>query len=446
MEALKRRFSRTEKDSNSVSVINLGCPKNLVTAENLSGYFKENGYSLHNLFTTFSPVDVAVVNTCSFIRSARREALQTIKRVLEYKNKGMCKYVIVTGCYTQRFLSDLNKKVPGVDFICSNSSVNEISNFLGLPEENKSNINRIPSTNSYAYLKIADGCDRNCSFCLIPSIKGSYQSRPVSTIFKEAEMLSYKFNIKELILVAQDTGSYGEDLSNRIGLIALVGELAKIRNLKWIRIMYLYPTVNKEFLKELLSIDKVVSYLDIPLQHSSPEILKSMNRPTDVSRFTEDLVKLRDEFKNLTIRSTFIVGFPGENDSIFQELLDFLDRYKFDRAGFFAFSREKFTKAYSLPDQISSATKEERLKTVYEVQSRISSGIRKKFIGKLMDAIIEGFDENGGYAFGRTERDAPEIDEGVIIRGDNEYLMNMIGEIVKIKVVDAIDYNLIGEV
>lgn len=442
MEALKKRYSKINNNK-SASVISLGCPKNLVSSENLCGYFKENGYTLTNLFSTPQPVDVVVINTCSFIKSARREAIDTIKKVLAYKDEGMCRNVVVTGCYAQRFASELKEKVPDVDFISSNNSLSEMSNFLNLKSE--SNFKRILSTNYYAYLKISEGCDRSCSFCLIPSIKGKFKSRPISSILDEASMLVSEYGIKELILIAQDTESYGKDISLKNGLITLTEKLSKINDLEWIRVMYLFPTENLEFFRELLSIDKVVSYLDIPLQHSSAKILKKMNRPTNVINFTDNLMKLRSEFKNLAFRSTFIVGFPGEDDVTFNELINFLKIYKFDRVGFFPYSKEKFTEAYSLTDQVSSKVKQERLKVAYETQKDISTEIRERFIGKSMDALIEGFLDKEGYAFGRTERDAPEIDEGIIIKGNTEYLKKNVGEVIKVKITDSIDYNLMGE-
>ena len=441
MEALRKKYSKT--NNKSVSVISLGCPKNLVSSENLCGYFIENGYTLTNLFTSSQPIDIVLINTCSFIKSARREAINTIKKVLEYKDKGMCKKVVVTGCYAQRFATELREKVPDVDFINSNESFVDLSNFLN--NKNESCYKRIPSTNYYAYLKIADGCDRNCSFCLIPSIKGRYKSRSITSILDEASMLVSEYGIKELILIAQDTESYGKDISLKNGLVEITKKLSKIRDLKWIRIMYLYPTDNLEFFRNLLSIDKVVSYLDIPLQHCSAKILKRMNRPTNVLSFTDNLMKLRSEFKNLAIRSTFIVGFPGEDETAFNELIDFLVTYKLDRVGFFAYSNEKFTNAYSLTDQVNSMIKQERLKIAYKTQKDISDKIRKRFVGKTINVLIENFLDKEGYAFGRTERDAPDIDEGIIVKGDTEYLKKNVGKIIKAKITNSIDYNLISE-
>jgi ribosomal protein S12 methylthiotransferase len=439
---LKKRYSKTNNNK-SASVISLGCPKNLVSSESLCGYFRENGYSLTNLFSASQPVDVVVINTCSFIKSARREAIDTINKVLTYKYEGMCKNIVVTGCYAKRFPSEIRKKTPDVDFINSNNSLDDLSNFLN--NKNEFDYKRILSTNYYAYLKIAEGCDRNCSFCLIPSIKGRYKSRSITSILNEANMLVSEYGIKELILIAQDSESYGKDISLKNGLITLTEKLSKIKDLEWIRIMYLFPTEILGFFRDLLSIDKVVSYLDIPLQHSSPKILKSMNRPTNILNFTDNLMKLKSEFKNLAVRSTFIVGFPGEDEITFNELIDFLLTYKFDRAGFFSYSKEKFTEAYSLASQVSSKVKQERLKIAYKTQKDISTEIRKRFIGRSMNALIEGFLDKEGYAFGRTERDAPDIDEGIIIKGDKKYLKKNIGKIIKVKITDSIDYNLIGE-
>lgn len=442
MEALKKRYSKTNNNK-SASVISLGCPKNLVSSENLCGYFIENGYNLTNLFSSSQPIDIVLINTCSFIKSARREAIDTINKVLTYKDKGMCKNVVVTGCYAQRFPSEIRKKIPDVDFINSNNSLDDLSNFLN--NKNEPCYKRIPSTNYYAYLKIAEGCDKNCSFCLIPSIKGRYKSRPITSILNEANMLVSEYGIKELILIAQDTESYGKDISLKNGLITLTEKLSKIKDLEWIRIMYLFPTENLSFFRDLLSIDKVVSYLDIPLQHSSTNILKKMNRPISILNFTDNLMKLRNEFENLAIRSTFIVGFPGEDEAAFNDLINFLVTYKFDRAGFFPYSKEKFTEAYYLTDQVSSRVKQERLKIAYKTQKDISTKIRKRFIRKSMDALIEGFSDKEDYAFGRTERDAPDIDEGIIIKRNTEYLKKNIGQIIKVKITDSIDYNLIGE-
>jgi len=441
---LKKKHLKTEKEKRFASIINLGCFKNLVEAEKFAFYLSENGYAFCNLFNS-PDVDLVVINTCAFIKSARREALETIKKVLYLKNRGICKKVVITGCYAKMFHNKGAKKFPEVDFICIKEPIKEISNFLSIKREPANLFNRIPSTKFYSYLKIAEGCNRNCSFCLIPSIKGSLSSVPLDKLIDEARILSEEFEIKELIIIAQDTISYGKDLSYKSGLLRLLEKLSKIENLKWIRVMYLYPSVNKNLLKNLLSIEKVVSYIDVPLQHCSKKILKSMNRPTNVIDFAEDLVSLREDFENLSLRTTFIVGFPGEDESSFNELLRFLSKYKFDRAGFFKYSREKFTPAYGMPNQIDSKTKNERLKLAYQLQKRISDNIRKSFIGKKMDVIIEEISEDG-YAFGRTERDAPEIDEGVIIKGNSELLKDKLGEIVKVKMIASKDYNLIGEI
>ena len=427
-----------------ISLISLGCPKNLVDSENILALLGEKKYVL----TDVSEADLVILNTCAFIKPAVEETKEYIKKLISEKKK-----LLVVGCFVQRYKEKL-KKYSGISgFVGVGnpkkviSAVEDIFNnkrpvIISQNFTHKKNFPRFILTYPYAYIKISEGCNNFCSYCLIPFLRGNLRSRKEKDIIDEAISLQ-KIGIKELILISQDTTSYGRDLKDGSTFTSLLKKLTKLQ-FSWIRILYTYPShIDHSLIEVIRKNKKICSYLDVPIQHAHPEILKKMGRPImDYEKFFEEL---RKKIPDIHLRTTFIVGFPGEDESSFNELLRFLSKYKFDRAGFFKYSREKFTPAYGMLNQIDSKTKNERLKLAYQLQKRISDNIRKSFIGKKMDVIIEEISEDG-YAFGRTERDAPEIDEGVIIKGNSELLKDKLGEIVKVKMIASKDYNLIGEI
>ncbi|MDW7987258.1 MAG: 30S ribosomal protein S12 methylthiotransferase RimO [candidate division WOR-3 bacterium] len=438
-----------------VAVISLGCPKNLVDSEVILGELAQEKYSLTSKWFN---ADVVIINTCAFIRSAVREAEQWIKEVLAHKKLGKIRKVIITGCLVERYRQDLLKRFPEIDCIVSideSFRINAVLKtsrkklFISTPPSRllTSATPRIVTTNSFAYLKIADGCNNRCSYCLIPHLRGPFRSRSINDITEEATLL-VNLGIKELILIAQDTTLYGKDLYHKLMLPNLLNRLLGIKDVHWLRLLYTHPA---HFTDQLISLfhnaAKLCRYIDLPIQHVSDRILKLMNR-----KYTSrDLRKLLDKLHkipNIAIRSTVIVGFPSETEKEFQELLDFVKTAQFAHLGCFVYSQEKGTVAFKLPEQIPWKIKHERYKEVMKVQKNISQLRLKNFIGKELDVIIDEELKTGVYSYkGRTEFDAPEIDGTVYIKcpkSATNYIR--IGDIKKVKIIDAGSYDLFGEI
>lgn len=429
-----------------VSLITLGCPKNLVDAEIILGYLGTANYAIT---TDWENSDVCIINTCAFLKAATKEAEQWIRKIVKYKQQGFIKKIIVAGCLCQRNQNQLLQKYPLLDGLIGIDNLADITRVIRTPKR-IAKINpkpnqlfnyqtpRLLSTHHYAYIKIADGCDNFCSYCLIPSLRGRFRSRPIKDIVKEAELLTQS-GVKEIILIAQDTTQYGKDINQRLSLAKLLKYLVKIKEIEWIRVLYTHPA---HWSDELISVyqenPKICRYVDLPLQHISDSILKTMNRPYNRKQVEQLLSKLK-KIPNLAIRSSFIVGFPGETENDFKELLDFIKEQKFAHLGAFAYSRESGTLAYHLPNQIPSRIKQERLHQLMTTQQQISLVRMKSLIGKRLPVIIDQMLLYKKYRYlARSEFDAPEID-GVVYLADGQY---QIGDIVKVKITDAESYAL----
>lgn len=418
-----------------VHFISLGCPKNLVDTEKLIALTLLEGFTITN---SIKEADIVVINTCGFIRDAVKESEENIKEVI---NEG--KKVIIFGCLAQRQRDKLLKfkNVKGIVGVCGFEEVLKIlkgkkEGVLKINENPFYDLKELPrfiTTYPYAYIKISDGCNNFCSYCLIPKLRGNLRSRKIKDILKEAENIE-KMGFKEIILIAQDTTNYGADLNDGTDLIKLLNEIEKF-NFEWIRIMYMHPAhINDGLIEKISESKKICKYFDIPFQHISPKILEKMNRP--VFDYRKLIEKIRKKIKNVAIRTNFIVGFPGEDDKNFEELLRFIEEVKIDRVGFFKYSREKGTEAYKFKNQIDEKIKEERLQILIEKQREISGENLKKFVGKEIKVLIEKKEKE--YFVGRTEFDAPEIDGLVYIKNKNL----KIGNFYKIKITDSSFYDL----
>ncbi len=428
-----------------IALVSHGCAKNLVDSELMLGILSEEGFQVT---LNEDETDIVIVNTCSFICDAERESISTI---LELIDKG--KRVIVTGCLAQKHADELKKEIPEIaavvgatDFSKIVNVIRNIDNDYVVEVSEKPNyiypekVERMQITmGASSYIKIADGCNYRCGYCVIPFLRGDYHSRKMDDIISEAKKL-VKRGVTEIILIAQDTTGYGIDIYKKPMLPKLLEELNKIEGLGWIRIMYAYPTtMSEELIDAIARLDKVVKYVDIPLQHSHPEILKLMNRPAfDYRPMIENI---RKKIPNVSIRTTFIVGYPGETEEHIEHLAKFIKDMKFDRVGIFEYSREKGTSSYSLPNRVSKKVAHQRYKKLMEIQQKISLERNRSFIGKRIPCIIEAYSDDGEVV-ARSEYDAPEID-GVVTINTNKQVVP--GDIESIKIVDATEYDLIGE-
>ena len=439
-----------------VGVISLGCDKNRVDTENMMTYLLESG---HYVFTGDpSDADVIIINTCSFIQSARNESKDTIREMIEYRESGKVKCLVVTGCYPQKYVQDLITNFPQVDIFLGTNEYRNVAEIIldFLEGESTEQIikndsqycldavekGRLITTPSYtAYLRIADGCDNFCSYCTIPYIRGRYRSRDFNSVIEEAKDL-VNHGVRELIIVAQDITKYGIDNYGQYRLPELLHELGKIRNLKWIRLLYCYPeNITPELIKEIRTNKKICKYIDVPFQHVSDGVLKAMNRHitgADVKRIVENLI---DGVPGIAIRSTFIIGFPGETKENFKELVNFIKTYKLPNVGFFTYSREDGTVSARFPDQIDETTKKRRLLMAARAQKKVVLGFNKSLIGEPMQVLLEGFDDKKGLYYGRTEYQAPDVDTVVYFSSDNEL---KIGEFYECIIVKAKGYDLFG--
>lgn len=433
-----------------IGFVSLGCSKNLVDTEKTIGIFKANNYEIVN-----SPekADVIVINTCGFIESAKEEAINTILEMAEYKKK-KCKYLIVMGCLVERYKEELIKAIPEVDLFIKYSEYNSLWNQIEelLKDNNNTgkyndfdNIKeRVISTgDNYAYLKIADGCSNRCTYCAIPYIRGPQISRKMEDIIEEAKKL-VNDGYKELILIAQDTTKYGTDIYGTPKLAGLLTEICKIKELKWVRFLYAYPeTITDELIKVVKENDKICKYFDIPIQHISDSVLKRMNRQSNGKSIRSLIKKLRKEIPNVIIRTTVMVGFPGETKENFDDLYDFLKEAKFDKLGCFTYSKEDGTPASRIKEQVHPMTKKSRYNKIMRLQQEISKENLEKQIGKELEILIENKTFDGKNYIGRSYMDVPDIDGIIYIKTDK--LLN-IGEFVKATVVDISDYDLICEI
>lgn len=443
-----------------IGVVSLGCPKNLVDSETMLGLIHEENYEITN---DPSEAEIIIVNTCGFIESAKEESINTILQMAEYKKSGSCKYIIVTGCLSQRYAEELFNELPEADAIAGVEVYDEIGSVIKrvmngerfiMLERSKPDViytsketflPRILTTPSYtAYLKIAEGCDNCCSYCAIPKIRGPYRSKPMEQVLKEAKALADN-GVKELIVVAQDTTRYGEDLpGGKLLLADLLKELNKIKNLKWIRVMYCYPNnFTDELIETFASLDKVCKYVDLPLQHASNRLLASMNRYDTREEVETLLAKLRKRIPGIVIRTTFIVGFPGETDADFEELKEFVEQQRFENAGVFAYSQEEGTVAGAMPNQIPDEIKQERYHELMALQAQISEEIHKDTEGQTLEVLVEGIEEDGsGLYYGRSYREAPDIDGLVFIENPGDIKP---GCFVKVNILQGFTYESVGE-
>ena len=443
-----------------IGVVSLGCPKNLVDSETMLGLIHEEKYEITN---DPSEAEIIIVNTCGFIESAKEESINTILQMAEYKKSGSCKYIIVTGCLSQRYAEELFSELPEADAIAGVEVYDEIGSIIKrvmngerfiMLERSKPDViytnketflPRILTTPSYtAYLKIAEGCDNCCSYCAIPKIRGPYRSKPMEQVLKEAKALAAN-GVKELIVVAQDTTRYGEDLpGGKLLLADLLKELNKIESLKWIRVMYCYPNnFTDELIETFASLDKVCKYVDLPLQHASNRLLASMNRYDTREEVETLLAKLRKRIPGIVIRTTFIVGFPGETDADFEELKEFVEQQRFENAGVFAYSQEEGTVAGAMPNQIPDEIKQERYHELMALQAQISEEIHKDTEGQTLEVLIEGIEEDGsGLHYGRSYREAPDIDGLVFIENPGDIKP---GCFVKVNILQGFTYESVGE-
>lgn len=443
-----------------IGVVSLGCPKNLVDSETMLGLIHEENYEITN---DPSEAEIIIVNTCGFIESAKEESINTILQMAEYKKSGSCKYIIVTGCLSQRYAEELFNELPEADAIAGVEVYDEIGSIIKrvmngerfiMLERSKPDViytsketflPRILTTPSYtAYLKIAEGCDNCCSYCAIPKIRGPYRSKPMEQVLKEAKALADN-GVKELIVVAQDTTRYGEDLpGGKLLLADLLKELNKIESLKWIRVMYCYPNnFTDELIETFASLDKVCKYVDLPLQHASNRLLASMNRYDTREEVETLLAKLRKRIPGIVIRTTFIVGFPGETDADFEELKEFMEQQRFENAGVFAYSQEEGTVAGAMPNQIPDEIKQERYHELMALQAQISEEIHKDTEGQTLEVLVEGIEEDGsGLHYGRSYREAPDIDGLVFIENPGDIKP---GCFVKVNILQGFTYESVGE-
>ncbi|GFR35300.1 30S ribosomal protein S12 methylthiotransferase RimO [Thermobrachium celere] len=435
-----------------VGLISLGCDKNRIDAEVMLSELKKNGFEIVNDETK---ADIIIVNTCGFIESAKRESIETILEMAQNKIEGSCKAIIATGCMAERYKQELIEEMPELDAVVGTGNYTNIVEIVNniLNGNNKivkvGNINynleykeRVLTTpKHYAYIKIAEGCNNNCSYCIIPQLRGRFRSRKMEDIINEANQLA-KQGVKELILVAQDTTMYGIDIYGKKMLCKLLTELENVEGIEWIRIMYSYPEeIDDELIDTIKNSKKICNYFDIPIQHISNNILKLMNRRTTKERIIDVITKIRTKINNAVIRTSLIVGFPGEQEEDFNELVEFIKNYKLDRVGVFEYSQEEGTRAALMENQIPEYIKVKRKDRLMKIQRKISLEKNKSLIGSVLEVIIDGITSDGVY-YGRTYGDAPEIDQIVYINTKNKYNN---GDIIKIKIVNAFEYDLIGD-
>ena len=432
----------------NVGFVSLGCSKNLVDTEMTIGMFKKNNYKIVN---NPENADIIVINTCGFIESAKEEAINTILEMAEYKKK-KCKYLIVMGCLVQRYKEELEKSIPEVDLFIKYQEYNtiwkQISDVIKDKQRNNCKLEFLDRTittgENYAYLRIAEGCSNRCTYCAIPYIRGKFQSRRLEDVLIEANKL-VEAGYKELIVIAQDTSKYGIDIYGEPKLAELLDRLSKIEGVKWIKFLYTYPeSITDELIRVVKENDKICKYFDIPVQHISNSVLKRMNRKSNGQSIRKVIAKIRKEIPEVIIRTTVMVGFPGETKEDFEELYQFVEETKFDRLGAFAYSKEDGTPAEKLDNQVHHNTKKSRYNKIMQLQQGISETKMKEQIGKVTEVLIENISFDGRYYIGRSRNEVPDID-GIIyvIKEDDGELLN---EFVETEIIDSKGYDLIAKI
>lgn len=433
--------------------ISLGCDKNLVDSEHMLGMLEEKGYTFTD---DEEEAEVIVINTCCFINDAKEESIQTILEMAEYRKSGSCRALIVTGCLAERYRQEIQEEIEEVDAVIGTTAYDSLLEVLehvfeGKKELKTEDLNRLVRTKAkrqlttgghYAHLKIAEGCDKHCTYCIIPKIRGSYRSVPMEQLLDEAEALASQ-GVKELILVAQETTLYGVDIYGEKCLPKLLRELCRIRGLRWIRVQYCYPEeITEELIEVLKEEPKLCHYLDLPIQHASDRILKRMGRRTTREDLEQIIARLREAIPDICLRTTLITGFPGETQEDHEELMAFVDTQEFDRLGVFTYSQEEDTPAAQMPDQIPEEIKEDRQAELMELQQEIAFDKAEAMVGRELEVMIEGQVAGENAYVGRTYRDAPDVD-GYIFINTEETLMS--GDFAKVRVTGALEYDLIGE-
>jgi ribosomal protein S12 methylthiotransferase len=445
-----------------VGFISLGCPKNLVDSEVMMGQLKYSGYEIT---ADASEADTVVVNTCGFIDSAKKESIEAILEAAQLKTHGQATRLVVAGCLVERYRDELKASMPEVDAFIGTSQINDILAVCD-PQTNTRTLPVIPLGNQsatylydestprvlatpshYAFIKIAEGCDRPCAFCFIPQMRGHFRSRRFGSIVAEAHQLAEE-GVKELILVAQDSSRYGEDLGKQDALAQLLRELSHTDGIEWVRVMYTYPThISDGFLDVLAEEPKAVKYLDMPLQHASQNVLKLMKRGGNRASLEKLIKRVRDRVAGIAVRTTFITGFPGETEEDFEELLAFVKNVEFDRVGVFTYSDEEGTPAYELPNKIDPKIAKQRRTRLMKMQSRISRNRNKAKVGKVVRVIFEGESNESDLLWqGRTETQAPDIDGCVLINDAPEGLVPIPGDMVNVLITEAQEYDVVGRI
>ncbi|MFG6329537.1 MAG: 30S ribosomal protein S12 methylthiotransferase RimO [Lachnospiraceae bacterium] len=443
-----------------ICFISLGCDKNLVDSEMMVTSLRQSGY---NIIYNADEADVIVVNTCCFIGDAKEESINTLLEMAAYKEKGKCRLLVAAGCLAQRYHEEIKSELPEVDMIIGttayeelagtiNSALNKAASKEKLPIEKLKSINYLPEPyinreamngGGHAYLKIAEGCNKCCTYCIIPKVRGSYRSVPVENLVKQAENLVAN-GIKEIILVAQETTLYGEDIYGKKSLPELLRKLSGIDGLKWIRILYCYPEeITDSLIETIKELPKVCHYLDIPVQHGSDSVLKRMGRRTDSTQLSGIIEKLRDSIPDIILRTTIITGFPGETEKEFEELKQFVRKIKFDRLGVFTYSQEEDTPAAEMQGQIPEEIKEARRNEIMEIQQQVAFEKNKPLTGKEMDVIVDGYLPEDGVYICRTYMDAPDVDGYVFVKTDWQL---MSGDFIKARITGSDGYDLAGDV
>ena len=437
----------------NILFISLGCDKNLVDSEVMLGLLDKKGYQIVD---SEEDADIIVVNTCCFIHDAKEESIQTILEMAEYKKEGKLKALIVTGCLAQRYQQEIIDEIPEVDAVLGTTSYDHIVEAVeealagnghvvledvdALPDVKEKRL--VTTGGHYAYMKIAEGCDKHCTYCIIPKLRGNYRSVPMEKLLAEAKDLADQ-GVKELILVAQETTVYGKDLYGEKSLHKLLRELCKISGIQWIRILYCYPEeIYDELIQTIKEENKVCHYLDLPIQHASDAVLKRMGRRTSKAQLVEIIEKLRKEIPDISLRTTLITGFPGETQEQHEELKDFVDEMEFDRLGVFTYSPEENTPAAEMVDQIPEEVKEERRDELMELQQEIAFDLAEDMVGREVLVMIEGKVADENAYVGRTYKDAPNVDGLIFINTDEEL---MSGDFARVRVTGALEYDLIGE-
>ncbi len=438
-----------------VFLISLGCDKNLCDSENMLGMLARSGYEITD---DEAEAGIIIVNSCSFIGDAQEESINAIIEAGRFKSEGRCRYLVVSGCLSQRFREEIRSQLPEVDAMLGTASYPRICEVLSALENGRGPVELFDSTDApvhsheermlstgghYAYLKIAEGCSKRCSYCIIPYLRGNYRSVPMEELLDEARRL-VEGGVRELILVAQETTLYGTDLYGKKSLHTLIHSLSLLRDLKWIRILYCYPEeIYDELIEEMAVNKKVVKYLDLPIQSGSDRILRAMGRLTSRAHITELIGRLRSRIPDICLRTTLISGFPGESEEDHRETLDFVKEIRFDRLGVFPYSKEKGTKAAAMKGQIPKKEKLRRRDEIMKAQQEISAEISESFTGRTLDAFIEGRVDGGDIYAARTYRDAPDVDGFIFVRCGYEL---MSGDIVRVRVTGASEYDLTGEI